>query len=115
MSFLGKWTTGKPEKLSVPAPAFILVSYETIKKLSFRRCLRWLWICFTFFKLISDLDPFTLMRIGISMLLPVVDPDLDFLDPYLFGGLGSGSGSRSMEIDQNLQINMVFCLSMVPI
>jgi hypothetical protein len=42
----------------------------------------------------------------------VVDPNLD---PRCFGCPGSGSGSRGMETDQNLQINLVSCLSKRPL
>ncbi len=70
---LGKWTTGKLERLSVPAPAFTLVSSKTIKSCRSGVVLKG---CESVgITLFSDLDPFTLMRIGIRILLPV------FLDP----------------------------------
>jgi hypothetical protein len=37
--------------------------------------------------------------------------DLAVLDPDPYWECVPGSGSRSKEIDQNLQINLVFCLS----
>ncbi len=55
---------------------------------------------FLMFQVISWHDPYSVLWIQIRIHLDVLDPD-----PYW--ECGSGSGSRSMEIDQNLLIDLV--------